>query len=61
MKRSRSTLEYSFDFCGNFGRILSFGQLVPSEKKMNHDIYSNIHFVQTLETTDPISIDKDTI
>ena len=35
--------------------------MVPNEKKFNHDIYANIHFINTLETNDPISIDKDTI
>lgn len=61
MKRSKSTLEFSMDFCGNFGRILSLGQLVPDERKVNRDIYSNIHFVNTLEVTDPICVDKDLI
>ena len=57
MKRANSTL----DICGNFGRIFNFGSIIPSESKFNRDLYSNIHFINTLETADPISIDKDTI
>ena len=54
MKRSKS----SFDVCSEFGKILSFGELLPNERQLNSSAYSNIHFMNTLEVQDPISIDK---
>lgn len=59
MKRSHSA--FAIDFCHTFGQILSFGQLTADETKLNRDLQQNFHFLNTLDTTDPICADKETL
>lgn len=51
-----------FDFCGlNFAKIFSFGQLMPNENQIVHNVEQQCHFGHTLELFDVCDPDREKV